>query len=114
VLLASRLATRSGIADPPPGATGRNLLGTGNAAGIGFTVALFVAELAFQHEEEIADAKMAILLASVVSGLLAYFVLRGAPVADAERADVDRAAPDRADGADGARVDRGEAGDAPA
>jgi len=104
VLVASRVATRSGIADPPAGATGRGLLGTGHAAGIGFTVALFVAELAFTGEEEIADAKMAILLASVVSGLLAYFVLRGTPEAlPAERVDGD---------ADEARP-AGDAGDEP-
>jgi NhaA family Na+:H+ antiporter len=82
VLLATKLATRSGIADPPEGTTARQLLGAGNAAGIGFTVALFIAELAFTdgHGEvnlaEVTDAKMAILVASVVSGVLAYVVLR--------------------------------------
>jgi len=81
VLLASRLATRSGSADLPEGTTGRQLLGAGNAAGIGFTVALFIAELAFVddgvvNEEHLADAKIAILLASVLSGVLAFGVLR--------------------------------------
>ncbi len=81
VLLASRLATRSGSADLPEGTTGRQLLGAGNAAGIGFTVALFIAELAFVddgvvNEEHLADAKIAILLASVLSGVLAFAVLR--------------------------------------
>lgn len=81
VLLSVRLATKSGAADTPEGTTGRQLLGAGNAAGIGFTVALFIAELAFKdngvvHEEHLADAKMAILLASLVSGVLAYVVLR--------------------------------------
>jgi NhaA family Na+:H+ antiporter len=81
VLLATRASTASGIADPPEGTSFRQLLGAGNAAGIGFTVALFIAELAFgtgsaQHDIDVADAKMAILLASVVSGVMAYVVLR--------------------------------------
>ena len=57
------------------------MFGAGGAAGIGFTVALFVADLAFRHgatvdEQLVADAKVAILLASVVSGALAYAMLR--------------------------------------
>jgi NhaA family Na+:H+ antiporter len=81
VLLATKASTVSGIADPPEGTTFRQLLGAGNAAGIGFTVALFIAELAFRtgttvHETDVADAKMAILIASVVSGAVAYVVLR--------------------------------------
>jgi NhaA family Na+:H+ antiporter len=81
VLLATKASTASGIADRPEGTTLRQLLGAGNAAGIGFTVALFIAELAFGtggivHETEVADAKMAILIASVVSGVVAYLVLR--------------------------------------
>jgi len=98
ILLATRLATRSGMADRPEGSTPRSLLGTGHAAGIGFTVALFVAELAFTTDEEIADAKVAILVASVVSGLLAYFVLRGAPAPEPVRAAADLPAADLPDG----------------
>jgi NhaA family Na+:H+ antiporter len=92
VLLATHFAVRTGLADAPAATTGRQLLGAGNAAGIGFTVALFIAELAFRdgngngsgngngngviNAAEVADAKMAILAASVVSGLVAFAVLR--------------------------------------
>jgi Na+:H+ antiporter, NhaA family len=82
VLLATRATVRARLADAPAGTTGRQLLGAGNAAGIGFTVALFIAELAFRdgngvvNAEEVADAKMAILAASVVSGVVAFLVLR--------------------------------------
>jgi NhaA family Na+:H+ antiporter len=81
VLLATKASTASGIADRPEGTTTRQLLGAGNAAGIGFTVALFIAELAFsdghiENATQVSDAKMAILVASVVSGVVAYFVLR--------------------------------------
>ncbi len=81
VLLATWAAARSGVADRPPGTNARHLLGAGNAAGIGFTVALFIAELAFRtgkavNVEEVADAKMAILVASLISGVIAFVVLR--------------------------------------
>jgi NhaA family Na+:H+ antiporter len=81
VLLATRAAIRSGAASAPSGTSPRQLLGAGCAAGIGFTVALFVADLAFRHgaavdEQLVADAKVAILLASVVSGAIAFSVLR--------------------------------------
>ncbi|HQV59016.1 MAG TPA: Na+/H+ antiporter NhaA, partial [Ilumatobacteraceae bacterium] len=75
IWLASSGACRLGIADPPEGSTGRSLVGVGSAAGIGFTVALFVAELAFADAEMLAEAKLAILLASTISGLLAVAIL---------------------------------------
>lgn len=81
VLLASRIALATGAADQPPGTSTRHLLGAGTAAGIGFTVALFIAELAFVRDgvpdiQQINDAKLAILLASVLSGLVAFTLLR--------------------------------------
>jgi NhaA family Na+:H+ antiporter len=78
VLLAARAALRTGRVDAPDGAGGRHLAGSGAAAGIGFTVALFIAELAFTDERQVTDAKMAILLASVLSGVVSFAVLRGA------------------------------------
>ena len=76
VMLAVKLSTRSGAADHPEGTTARQLFGAGSAAGIGFTVAIFIAELAFDTEEHQADAKIAILIASLLSGLVAFAVLR--------------------------------------
>jgi NhaA family Na+:H+ antiporter len=91
VMVATKLAVRSGRADTPDGTTSRQLLGAGNAAGIGFTVALFIAELAFTDdtgaidELQVADAKMAILLASVASGVVAWLVLRQRSRVDATK-----------------------------
>jgi NhaA family Na+:H+ antiporter len=81
VMIAVRIAVRSGRADAPAGTNSRQLLGAGHAAGIGFTVALFIAELAFRENgvpdaRAITDAKVAILVGSVVSGVLAFAVLR--------------------------------------
>jgi NhaA family Na+:H+ antiporter len=79
VVVAAKLATRAGVADLPSAASGRQLLGAGHAAGIGFTVAIFIAELAFTDPEHIAAAKLAILVASLLTGVFAFVVLRQRP-----------------------------------
>lgn len=85
VLVAARIATSTGLADRPEGTSGRHLLGAGHAAGIGFTVAIFIAELAFKPRngvdatlaaEQVDAAKLAIVVASALSGVLAFAVLR--------------------------------------
>nr|WP_240759674.1 Na+/H+ antiporter NhaA [Phytoactinopolyspora endophytica] len=53
-----------------------DILGLGLLAGIGFTVSLLIGELAFRGEEELIDmVKMAVLIGSVLSALLAMVVL---------------------------------------
>jgi NhaA family Na+:H+ antiporter len=75
IVLATRAAIASGTVDRPDDATTGQLIGVGTAAGIGFTVALFITELAFEDAADQADAKLAILLASVVSAALAITFL---------------------------------------
>jgi NhaA family Na+:H+ antiporter len=78
ITLASWLAVRAGIADLPDGVTWRSLHGAALLGGIGFTMALFVADLAFASAGEPAlmnAAKVGILLASLVSGVLGYLLL---------------------------------------
>jgi NhaA family Na+:H+ antiporter len=72
---ASALAVRTGVAELPSGMTFRHVLGAGIVAGIGFTVAIFIAELAFTAAE-LDVAKIAILVASVVAGVAGFVVLR--------------------------------------
>jgi NhaA family Na+:H+ antiporter len=84
VLLGTFLGTRSGLAERPDQASWRQITGIGTAAGIGFTVALFITELAFDDELARSDAKLAILAASTLAAIAAVTVLsprgRGAPV----------------------------------
>jgi len=77
VVIATRAAIGSGVADRPDHATGRQLLGIGTAAGIGFTVALFITELAFEDAADQANAKLAILTASVAAAALSIAILLG-------------------------------------
>jgi NhaA family Na+:H+ antiporter len=51
------------------------LVGVGASAGIGFTVAIFISELAFTDPSRQAEAKLAILIASLVSALFATAIL---------------------------------------
>jgi NhaA family Na+:H+ antiporter len=56
-----------------------DLTGMGAMAGIGFTVALFIAGLAFRSGDELDVAKVAILVASSIAALLGFVVLRVSP-----------------------------------
>lgn len=53
------------------------MLGTGLLAGIGFTMSIFIALLSFKGHSEIQDeAKFAILIASLISGISGYLILK--------------------------------------
>ncbi|MEY3657202.1 MAG: hypothetical protein RL114_1560 [Actinomycetota bacterium] len=75
IFLATRLSVKSGIADMPEGADSVQLIGVGTAAGIGFTVALFITELALPNPVDQTNAKMAILFASGMAAILAVIIL---------------------------------------
>ncbi len=76
VMLASWLAVRVGIAKLPTGITIRHLFVLGLVAGIGFTMAIFIAQLAFRDESYLTAAKLGILSASGVAAVVALAVGR--------------------------------------
>lgn len=63
----------------PADTTTRHVLGLSLCAGIGFTVALFVTELAFADDTLVNAAKLGILAASVLAAILGYLALRLLP-----------------------------------
>ncbi len=73
------VAIKAKIAELPSGITWRHIAGAGALAGIGFTMALFIANLAFEDAATLEIAKMAILSASLVSGILGWVLLSSAP-----------------------------------
>jgi len=76
VFLASRLVVRAGWADLPEGVAWKHVYGMGLLAGIGFTMALFIAVLAYGEGTLLhQQAKIGILTASLVSALLGMLVL---------------------------------------
>lgn len=76
VLLASLSAKRLKIADFPEAASNSSILATGSAAGIGFTVAIFIANLAFDDAQTQDIAVLAVIVASVVSALLSITLFK--------------------------------------
>ena len=68
------IAVRAG-AEAAEGVGWQSVLGIGVLAGIGFTIALFVTDLAYDDVALVAEAKVGILAASVLSGVGGFLVL---------------------------------------
>ena len=82
ILGVSWLFVKLGWARLGPSVTWRHMIGAALLAGIGFTMSLFINELAFTDQDLRQEAKLGILIASIVAGALGYWVLRGAPVSE--------------------------------
>jgi NhaA family Na+:H+ antiporter len=74
VVLFSWLAVRFGLASLPRGVSWGGVLVVGCVAGIGFTMALFIAAMAFTDASMLGVAKLAVLLASTVAGVVAIAI----------------------------------------
>ncbi len=76
----STLAIRVGLADVPAGATRLQCYGVALLCGIGFTMSLFIGNLAFPTQPELIDAtKIGVLAGSLLSAVVGYLLLRVAP-----------------------------------
>ena len=83
ILLFSWLAIRFSGAGMPEGVSWSQIWGVSCLAGVGFTMSLFVSELAFKDPELVTEAKLGILVASLIAGILGYVLLQKAlPKAD--------------------------------
>ena len=76
ILLTCWIMLRSGAARLGAGLRWGHLVGMSVLAGVGFTMSLFINELAFRAEDPIQQAKLAILVASCVAGGIGYLWLR--------------------------------------
>lgn len=76
IFLAAYIAVKARVASLPPDLNWKHILGIGLLAGIGFTMSIFIAMLAFDGEAPQITAKLAVLIASVVSGLCGFVYLR--------------------------------------
>ncbi len=71
------VAAKIGFAKPPKGASWAEIWGVSILCGIGFTMSLFIGELAFPDYRELIDeAKIGILAGSVISAIMGYVILR--------------------------------------
>ena len=76
IFLVSYLAVKKNIAKLPEGSTWQHIVGVSILGGIGFTMSIFIANLAFTDSEIISASKMSILLASLMAALLGLFILK--------------------------------------
>ena len=76
IFLGSFIVVRLGICKLPADMSWRSIIGVGFLGGIGFTMSIFIALLAFDDMSIINVAKFAILLSSVVAGVVGFVLLK--------------------------------------
>lgn len=76
ILLAAKGAAKLGVAELPDGARTSSLVAVGSTAGIGFTVAIFIAKLAFTDPATQDLAITAVMAGSLLSGLIGVALFR--------------------------------------
>ncbi len=78
ITLFAWLAVKSGLSELPAGIGWRHVYGAAWLAGIGFTMSLFISDLAFSEGSLVEAAKLGILAASLIAGVVGWTILRGA------------------------------------
>lgn len=76
IFLLSVIAVKSGIGKMPKDLNWKSIFGAGILGGIGFTMSIFITLLAFDNVEIVNKAKLAILISSLVAGVLGYLMLQ--------------------------------------
>jgi NhaA family Na+:H+ antiporter len=76
ILVTTIVAAKLKVAELPQGANKSLLTATGSAAGIGFTVAIFIAQLAFEDPALQELAIIAVIFASVISACISALLFR--------------------------------------
>jgi Na+:H+ antiporter, NhaA family len=79
---AVRAVIASGLGEMPFGASRMQLFGTAVLGGIGFTMSLFIGQLAFPDYETSAEVRLGVMAGSLLSAFAGYFILvssKGAP-----------------------------------
>jgi len=75
ILLFTKLLTLLNFGQLPRGVTWSHIVGVGFLAGMGFTMSLFITDLALKEPELQILAKVTVLLASIISGIIGYIIL---------------------------------------
>lgn len=76
ITLMTFLAVKFKLADLPSGVNFKQILGVSFLGGLGFTMSLFIANLAYVETALVDASKMGIILGSFVAGLTGYLILR--------------------------------------
>lgn len=78
IIIFSYIAIKTKLGNLPSDINFKHITGAGILAGIGFTMSIFITLLAFDDTSVIVNSKIAVLLASLISGSSGYFFLRSA------------------------------------
>jgi NhaA family Na+:H+ antiporter len=76
VSLFSWLSVRLGWAQLPTGVSWAQIIGVGFLAGIGFTMSLFISNLAYTDAEVINASKIGIVIGSIIAGTIGFIILK--------------------------------------
>ncbi|MBK9631691.1 MAG: Na+/H+ antiporter NhaA [Saprospiraceae bacterium] len=76
IFILSLIAVSMGLCVLPKELKWKHVLGVGLLGGIGFTMSIFIALLAYEQEALVTQSKIAILLASLTAGAMGYFLLK--------------------------------------
>lgn len=77
IVVSSLVAVRLGFSTLPEGLKWKHILGAGILAGIGFTMSIFITLLAFENDLMVDQAKISVMIASVIAGLIGFVWLKG-------------------------------------
>ncbi|MDV7187709.1 Na+/H+ antiporter NhaA [Lutibacter sp. TH_r2] len=76
ISIMSLIALKLKLADLPNGVNLKQIFGVSLLGGLGFTMSLFIVNLAYDNPNFIAAAKMGVIIGSIVAGVLGYLILR--------------------------------------
>ena len=85
IILAALIVVKAGIATFPQGVNWKSLFGYACLAGIGFTMSLFIAMLAFADNALVDAAKRGIIVGSLLAGIAGAVILKMCPVSRDDR-----------------------------
>lgn len=88
ISLASWLSVKTGIAKLPKGVKFKHIIGAGFLGGLGFTMSLFIANLAFTDPAALSSAKIGILGGSFIACVIGYIILKIILNKDEKKAEV--------------------------
>lgn len=76
IVATSFICSKLGIGQLPAKSNLIHMIGLGFLAGIGFTMSIFISMLSFENQLFIEAAKLSVLIASMIAGILGYFILK--------------------------------------
>ena len=76
IFIFSFIGVALGLCKLPSGLRWRNVIGAGFLGGIGFTMSIFITLLAFDDDAIINNSKFAIIVSSVIAGIIGFTILK--------------------------------------